>query len=351
MKIANKPLGKEHPVLVIAEIGVNHDGSVDRALELVDVAAKAGADAIKLQIFRAQNLMHDSSAFAAYQQNTCQDAHPSEMLRRYELPKDDLQRVIAYARSKNLLAIATPFSLQDIPLIQQLHLDAVKIASPDLVNLPLLRAAMATHKPLLISTGAATMDEIETTASWMGNRPYALLHCISSYPTPSGDANLCWIEELLSRFHVPVGYSDHTTEVYAGALAVAAGACVIEKHLTYDCAAAGPDHAASADPKMFSEYVRLIRSAEQFRGTRGKHVLPIEQDVRRVSRQSLVLSRDLPAGAIITSDDLTVQRPGIGIPVALIDQVIGRQMDQSAPAGTMLTWNMISSPALSAAVQ
>jgi sialic acid synthase SpsE len=199
-----------------------------------------------------------------------------------------------------------------------------------------------------VSTGAASIDEVERTARWLGEwkAKFALLHCVSAYPTPTDHANLCWISELASRFpHVPIGYSDHTTDHLAGALAAAAGATVIEKHLTYDRDAKGPDHAASADPAHFERYVKLIREADVLRGKPGKRVLDCEQDVRTVSRQSLVLRRDLKEGDVVRDEDLTVQRPGTGLSAALVSSAVGRKAVRAISAGVMLQWDMLSDAA------
>jgi N-acetylneuraminate synthase/N,N'-diacetyllegionaminate synthase len=339
--IGGRSFGPGRPTLVIAEIGVNHDGSADRAIELVHLAGDAGADAIKLQLFRADRLMHGESAFAAYQRERVNDADPIEMLRRFELADAKVERIVAAARSRGLLPLATPFSVEDVDLIERLDLPAIKIASPDLVNLPLLRRAIATSRPLLVSTGAATMDEVLRTRSWLGDADFALLHCISSYPVAAEDAHLAWIGELAAATGVVVGYSDHAADVAAGALAVAAGATIIEKHLTYDRSAAGPDHAASADPDQFAQYVRSIRHSEKLLGTDSKRVLGCEADVRRVSRQSLVLSRAIAPGEPISRNDLTTKRPGTGIPAAEIDAVVGTVARTALPAGTILLWEML----------
>lgn len=345
--IGNRPIGRDHEVLVIAEIGVNHDGSVERALELVAAARESGADAAKLQIFTADRLMHRSSRFAEYQKDRCAEADPVAMLRRYELPRKGLERICAAMRQAGLLPLATPFSPEEVDVIEELDLPAIKIASPDLVNRPLLQRAAKSGKPLLISTGAATMDEIAVTAGWLAEweAPFALLHCVSSYPTPADQANLCWIGELAARFDIPIGYSDHTTEPWAGALAVAAGASLIEKHLTYDRAALGPDHSASSDPAQFAQYTWMIRGARRLRGSVGKHVLDIENDVRQVSRQSLVLRTELRKGQVLCEHHLTVQRPGTGIPAAQVQQAIGRKLRRSLDAGDMLQWDMLSDAA------
>jgi N,N'-diacetyllegionaminate synthase len=343
LTIANRTVSPASPGLVIAEIGVNHDGRLDYALELVAHAHAAGADAVKLQIFNARTLMHASTSFASYQADRCAEATPTEMLQSYELSPGDLQTVVKTIRDYGMLPIATPFSIADIDLIKQLNLPAIKIASPDLVNRPLLRRAAQLGVPLLISTGASTLAEIQSTVAWLTEwtTPFALLHCISSYPTANHDAHLGWITELATRFNLPVGYSDHTTELLAGPLAVAAGAVIIEKHLTYDRSAVGPDHSASFDPAQFKQYVNLIRQAETLRGTPGRRVLDVELDVRKVSRQSLILCRPLTPGQPIRKEDLAIQRPGTGISAADFDKVIGRQLIGATPAGTLLTWDML----------
>jgi N,N'-diacetyllegionaminate synthase len=335
------------PAPVIAEIGVNHDGRLERALELVSIAADCGADAVKLQIFRAERLMHESCGFAQYQQNGVMDVNAAAMLRRYELSDAALNELVCEIRRLEMIPLATPFSPQDVERIEQLNLPAIKIASPDLVNWPLLRRAARANRPLLISTGAASINEISSAVAWLRGwkASFVLLHCVSAYPTRPADANLCWITEMAERFGVAVGFSDHTTEVISGALAVAAGAVVVEKHLTYDCAADGPDHASSCEPDDFAQYIRLIRLAQQMRGTEGKRVLECERDVRTVSRQSLVAARDIPAGHIMMENDLIVQRPGTGIPASALPSIVGRRSGQFIRAGEMLTWRILSDAA------
>lgn len=341
-----KKIGPDERVFVIAEIGVNHDGSVDRANELARHAAAGGADAVKLQIFRANSLMHPSSAFAKYQKDRVTDADPTAMLSRYELSDESIRTIVRAIGELGMVTLATPFSPEDVRLIESLKLPAIKIASPDLVNRVLLHRASRARLPLILSTGAATLDEVAATAEWMAEwkTPAVLMHCVSSYPTPSDQTNLGWIHEL-KQFGLPVGYSDHSTDLLAGALSVTAGACVIEKHLTYDRSAAGPDHSSSADPDQFAQYVCFIRQAESMRGKSGKRVLPIEQDVRLVSRQSLVLRRDLRPGEPITVDDLTVQRPATGIAPAEISATVGRIARSPLAKGTLLQWDMLADAA------
>ncbi|MGA2231300.1 MAG: N-acetylneuraminate synthase family protein [Tepidisphaeraceae bacterium] len=337
-------IGPKSPVLVIAEIGVNHDGSLAKALKLVRAAKKAGADAVKLQLFRADRLMHPSCDFAKYQKQRSSQKSAIEMLRQYELTDDQVRKIAAEVKSAGLWLLATPFSLGDLPLLESLNTPAIKIASPDLVNKPLLHAASKLGLPLLISTGAAEMLEIVLTHAWLASwkAPFALFHCISSYPTRLEDAHLSWIGELRDLFGVPVGFSDHTSETICGALAVAAGARLIEKHLTLDCRAPGPDHAASLDVPAFTEYVRLIRLAEASLGTPGKRVLPAERDVRRVSRQSLVIARPVAKGTVLGEADFTVQRPGTGVLAARIDEFVGKTATRALTPGQMFNPNMIA---------
>lgn len=347
LDIGRRRIGPGLPVMVIAEIGVNHDGSARRAMELVHHAKAAGADAVKLQVYQVDQLMNRSALFARYQADRCQDASAIDMLRRYELRQEDLCAIAAEARGLGLGVIATPFSPANIATLQRMNVDAIKIASPDLVNKPLLCEAARSGGPMLLSTGAATMQEIGRTVRWLSDAraAFALLHCVSSYPAPPGQAHLRWIEELRGSFDVPVGYSDHCPIESAGALAVACGASFLERHLTFDRAAVGPDHAASSDPSQFASYVRQVRAAEAMLGTGGKRVLEIEQDVRAVSRQSLVARDDLAEGRRITPADLIVQRPGTGISAAEVDRVVGRSLRINAPAGTILTWEMFDEAA------
>ena len=345
LQIGARLVGVGHPTLVVAEIGVNHNGQLDRGLQLIDVARRCGADAVKLQVFSADALMHAEQArFAGYQAERVAAESPAEMLRRYELRPLEIAAMVEAIRSSGMIPLATPFSLPDVDVVASLNLPAVKIASPDLVNRPLLCRAAALGVPLLVSTGAATMDEVVQSVAWMRERraEFVLLHCVSAYPTPDEEANLRWIGALAERFAAPVGYSDHTTHPLAGALAVAAGACIVEKHLTYDRHAPGPDHSASADPAQFADYVEQIRLADRMGGGGGKRVLPIERDVRAVSRQSVVLARDLAAGERIVERDVVFQRPGTGIPAAQLATLVGKRVRRTLRAGTLLQWDMLA---------
>jgi len=321
---------------VIAELGVNHDGEAAVAERLVEAAADAGADAVKVQLFDPDRLLSNQARLASYQQGAAED--PGALLSRLALGVEQLRPIAAHARQRGLGFLVTPFSLPDVDDLRALDADAVKIASPDAVNQPLLEACATLGKPLLISTGTCTLEELTPAAMLLRDHAPggALLQCVSSYPTPRREAALGAIRVLRESFGLPIGYSDHTPELDTGALAVAAGAVVLEKHLTHDKAASGPDHAASITADELRHYIRGAREAAAMLGPASKRVLPIEADVAKVSRQSLCLTRDLPAGHALTRDDLTIKRPGTGLPAARISATLGRRLARDVHANDLL---------------
>lgn len=340
MHIGERSIGRVDEPYIIAEIGVNHDGSTQRALQLVQAAKQAGADAVKVQYFEATTLMSRACRLAEYQE-TAGETDPVEMLRGLQLNRNAMAEIVRYAHSLDLHAIVTIFSLEHTSLACDLDWDALKSASPDIINLPLLRALSETGKPLIVSTGAANAEEIAAALAQFG---HIVLHCVSAYPTPDENAQLAGIAALTELAasaaggrEIAVGYSDHTRSIDTGALAVACGAAVLEKHLTWSCTARGPDHAASLDPGQFSQYVDLARRAHSMLGPRGIVIQEIEQDVRTVSRQSITSTRDLKAGATLTRKDLTIKRPGTGLRPYMLNILPGRKLARNVPADTPLT--------------
>lgn len=313
-------------ICIVAEIGVNHDGDLDRAVQLVEAASQCGADVVKFQLFDPRYLLSNQATLADYQKSNETDVF--DMLDRLKLGLDDIHTVRAEARRHNMGIIVTPFSLEDIRTLESLDVDAVKIASPDAVNHPLLERAAALNRPMIVSTGTATLDELTYVVNRLRHHRAGgcLLQCVSSYPTPLEDAGLGGMVAMARYFELPVGYSDHTNQPTTGALAVAAGACVVEKHLTYNRAASGPDHAASFDPNQFANYVHRIRQASVMYGPIDKAICEAEIEVRKLCRQSVCARRDLATGHVLTEADLTVKRPGTGIPAAQFDQVVGRRL-------------------------
>ena len=331
VRIRDRTLEATSPTFVIAEIGVNHDGDVARAVELVEAAAAAGADAVKFQWFEADRLVGDASAIADYQRRAGVQDQKS-MLGSLELGADELARCVEAAHRHDIAAIVTVFSTELVPQAAALGWDAWKTASPDVVHRPLLDALAADGRPMLVSTGAAHLDEIRRTNGWLARSPVAFLHCVSAYPTPEPEASLAGIAAVADATGRPTGYSDHTAEVTTGGLAVAAGAVLLEKHLTWNRSAAGPDHAASIEPDGLAAYVAFVRRARAALGDAGKRVGAIETDVRRVARQSIRAARPLTAGEAITSADLVVKRPGDGIEPWRLDEVVGRTVARDLAA-------------------
>lgn len=361
MQIGNTHIGLDHPPYIIAEIGVNHDGDVERALSLTDAAAEAGADAVKLQFFETDRLMSKAAKLAAYQKNAG-ETDPIAMLRRLELSIDEMARVVDRAHERGIHAIVTVFSTELVEVAETLAWDAYKTASPDIVNLPLLEALEATGRPMIVSTGASTLDEVVRAVGWLNSARdrLALLQCVSSYPAP--EAALGGIRAIADATGLPTGYSDHTHGTHRAAWrAVGAGALMLEKHITYDTRASGPDHAASITPDLMRAYVEQARlgvevrscvdscmkssqptdhaelaerfalspsvagEARKWLGSIAveKRVLDCERDVREVSRQSVVTTRDIDPGETITRDMLTIKRPGTGILAYRLDEVVG----------------------------
>lgn len=344
MRIRNHDISPATPY-VIAEIGVNHDGDVERALALVDVAARVGANAIKMQYFETDRLMSSAAKLAAYQR-AAGETDPVSMLRRLELSLNEMARVVDRAHSLGIHAIVTVFSVELVKAAGQLPWDAFKSASPDIVNQPLLQALAGVGRPMIVSTGAADASEVSRACEWLrGARDrLALLHCVSCYPTDPADAHIAAMAGVRDAAEgvlgsaVPVGYSDHTAGegpgVRTGAVAVMRGAAILEKHLTDDRTRPGPDHVASCDPDAMAAYIWEVRAAARgertlndndavLLGGAAKVVLACEADVRAVSRQSLVATRAIAAGEVISLDDLTIKRPGTGIPPWALDRVVG----------------------------
>lgn len=352
IKIGGVVVQRDGTPLVIAEIGVNHDGDMATARELIRAARQAlggganGGGAVKFQLFSAELLLAREAGLVEYQKSSAKSAH--ELLEGLELTQAQMTELSQLARSLGLAVIITPFSPALVPVAQACGCDAIKLASPDLVNRPLLEAAVATGLPLILSTGAARLEEIERTLTWLDASARArtiLLQCVSSYPTPEEKASLAGIRLLRTEWaDLAIGYSDHTTLTLTGALAVAAGASVLEKHFTLNRASSGPDHAASLEPAELAEYVRLAQLAYRMRGPMDKSILSIETEVRLQTRQSVAAAVEIPAGTVLTSAHLTVKRPGTGLPAAGLRDMVGRKALRDIHGGTLLRLEDLADP-------
>ncbi len=344
VRIGSRGIGPGQLVYAIAEAGVNHNGSAATALRLVDAAKSAGADAVKFQAFSATRLASRHARQAAYQKGSVAAASQAEMLRALELTPAEFARIKSHCDDTGIEFLATPFGVEDLRMLLDLGVRAIKIASPDIINRPLLEAAAGSRLPILLSTGASETAEIDAAYDLLNRQlalPLVLLHCVSTYPVKLEQANLRRIGTLRDRYQCPAGYSDHTQEVATGQLAVAAGACLLEKHFTLDRGQRGPDHAFSLAPADLGEYIRLARQAEVMSGTGRLDLSDVEREVRTVSRCSVTAARDILAGTTSAADMLVIKRPGTGISPWRIGEVIGRVARCDIPADTPITWDML----------
>lgn len=334
---------------VIAEAGVNHNGDPEQALRLADAARAAGADAVKFQTFRAEDVVTQGAPAADYQQRNTGASRQFDMIKALELDEAAHERVARHCADIGIEFFSTPFSLPAVDLLVRLGVRRLKLPSGEITNRPLLEKAAATGLPLLLSTGMATLDEVRSAVGWIqaqwagrGQAPQLLLmHCTSAYPAPAESLNLRAMVTLATTFGLPVGYSDHSLGSEAALGAVALGAQAIEKHFTLDRNLPGPDHRASAEPQEFAALVRSIRTLEAMLGDGVKRPHPIEHNTREVARRSVVTTRALPAGHVLRPEDLALRRPGTGIEPQALAQLSGRRLRQPVAADLPLQWDML----------
>lgn len=334
--IADRVQGDEDP-LVIAEIGVNHDGNVDAAHELVDVAARAGADVVKFQTFTPELLASAGARTAAYQRRSTGEDSQQRMVRALALPEGAWRELVDHCREVGVEFASTAFDRPSLDLIVDLGVPFLKVGSGEMTNLPFLREIAERGLPMVVSTGMSTLAEVEAAMAAAAAAPQiCLLHCVSSYPAPDEDVNLRAIGTLHEHFGVPVGWSDHTVGNLSAMLAVAVGARILEKHITLDTTLPGPDHAASADPAMFESYVADVRRVQTMLGDGVKRPRDAERDVMRVARRAWHAARDLRLGATLRREDLVALRPADGIPPA--EDLVGRTLAADVAAGAPIRW-------------
>ncbi|MDD1668758.1 MAG: N-acetylneuraminate synthase [Methanomicrobiales archaeon] len=345
VRIGERWIGEGEPVFIIAEAGVNHNGDPGMAERLVAAAAEAGADAIKFQSFTTDDLVTGTAAKAAYQRTGAgEETTQHGMLRHLELPKEALPRLFRSAADHGLVFLSSPFDERAVDELEGVGVPAYKIASGELTNTPLLEAMARKGKPAILSTGMAELEEIGEAIRTLregGLSGIILLHCVSMYPAPLAGVNFRVIPALRAAFGLPVGYSDHTLGIIAPPVAVALGACLIEKHLTLDRDLPGPDHRMSLEPREFGEMVRAIRDVESGLGTGVKEIAGGEAELRGLVRRSIVATRPIPAGATLTRAMLTTKRPGTGIPPGSLGSLVGRKARRSIAKDTLLSWDMV----------
>lgn len=338
LRVDTSEIGIDGP-FVIAEAGVNHDGDVDVAHRLIDVAADAGASAVKFQTFVPEALASASAPTAAYQRDRDGADDQRAMLQRLALPTEAWAALQAHARDRGIVFLSTPFDEASADLLDRLGVPAFKVGSGELTNLPFLAALARRGRPLIVSTGMATMVEVAAAVDAIratGERRLALLHCVSSYPAAPADANLAAMATMREAFGLQTGWSDHTPGIELPVAATALGAAIVEKHLTLDRDRHGPDHAMSMEPEAFAAMVAAIRDTARAVGDGDKVPTVAEREIAAVARRSLHWTRDLPAGTTIEAAHLAAQRPGTGLSPARASALIGRTTNRDVTAGSMV---------------
>lgn len=328
IKIHNKFIGRGEPCFIIAEAGVNHNGDIRLAKKLIDVASECKCDAVKFQTFKAEEVVTRNAKRASYQiKNIGGDETQQEMLRKYELNYDDFLELKKYCDEKNIIFLSTPHSMDAIDFLEDL-VPAYKFGSGDLTNIPALEYAAKKGKPMILSTGMATMDEVKEALNAIysqGNKDVVVLHCTTNYPCSFEEVNLRAMQTMEKELNCLVGYSDHTLGIVVPIMAVSMGAVVIEKHFTLDKNLQGPDHKASLEPDELKEMVKAIRNAEKAFGSGIKKATESEKEIMKVVRKSIVARVDIKRGSTITEDMLTIKRPGIGLAPKYFREIIGKK--------------------------
>ena len=337
-------------VIIIAEAGVNHNGNLSMAFELIDAAADAGADYVKFQTFRAETIVSKQAKKAEYQKvNLKSDSDTQfEMLKSLEISFDDHFKLQEYCKERNIGFLSTGFDDESVSFLASMGIDYLKIPSGEITNKPYLKHVASQNKPIILSTGMCTMQEISAALDIIKSEGVPLtdlyvLHCNTEYPTPMGDVNLMAMLDIQKTLGVNVGYSDHTIGIEVPIAAVALGAIVIEKHFTLDKNLPGPDHAASIDPIELKAMVQAIRNIELAISSSGKKE-PSASELKNilVARRSLHLTKNLPKDHILGPDDLIALRPGTGISPMEIEKVIGKKLNKNQPEFTLLKYEDIT---------
>lgn len=348
IEIQGQKIGDKHPVFFIAEAGVNHNGSLELAIKLIDVAAEARANAVKFQTFNAGKLNTKTAPKSSYHIDTTgSDSQQSwyELLKTQELTKENHQQLINHCQKKGIVFLSTPYDEESVDLLEELGVQAFKIASTDTNNLPFIRFVAKKKKPMIISTAMCEMEEVKKAVEAIraeGLKEIIVLQCTGNYPASLEDSHLRVISTYKESLKCLVGYSDHTLEIINPVAAVALGACVYEKHFTLDKSLPGPDHRVSLSPSELNETVLAIRQTEQALGYGKKYTLVSEYENRAKLRKSLVAATEIKKGTILTRDMIAIKRPGTGIPPDKLEDYIGKKILSDVEEDTILNETMFS---------
>ncbi len=334
--------------LIIAEAGVNHNGELEIAKRLIEVASEAGADYVKFQTAKVASSVSKYAPKAEYQKaNTgLADESMLEMVKKFELDKTFHEELIKHCKKCGIRFLSSPFDVESVQLLHDLKIDLIKVPSGEITNLPYLKKVAATGLPVIFSTGMATMEDIEATMNVLlhggvKKENITILHCNTQYPTPYADVNLKAMNTIREKFGVAVGYSDHTLGIEVPIAAVSLGAVVIEKHFTLDRSMPGPDHVASLEPGELKQMVNAIRNIEMAMGNGIKEVTQSESMNRDIARKSIHLARNIVKGTVLTESDIAMKRPGGGISPMEMEKVIGKTVKKNLEEDRMLNWDDI----------
>lgn len=343
VKIGSRRVGEGQPVFIVAEAGMNHNGSVRLAKKLIDLAKDAGADAVKFQMFSADKLVTKTAAKATYQKKVSGETQ-YEMLKKLELSKSEFRTLKRHADKRGIIFLVSPFDEDAADFLGGLGIQAFKVASGEITNLPFLEHTARKNKPIILSTGMSTLGEVKEAVGTIrrsANKKIILLHCVSNYPARLEDSNLRAILTMKKSFGLPVGYSDHTLGITASIAAAALGACLIEKHVTLDKNLPGPDHKCSADPSELRELVQRIREVEKVHGGAEKKPAKSEMEIKLIARKSIVAKTDIGKGTKITKAMLACKRPGDGLAPKFLDKVVGRVAIADIKKDEKILWKKI----------
>ena len=347
IKIGNRIVGEGEPCFIVAEAGVNHNGDIKIAKKLIDAAKEAGADAVKFQTFKAEKLVTKDTDMAEYQkENIGRMETQFDMLKKLELEEDDFFELKKYCDKKGIIFLSTPHSNEwSVDLLEKLGVEAYKIGSGDLTNIPFLEYAAKIGKPIIISTGMANMEEVKEAVETIkntGNDKIVVLHCTTDYPCDLNDVNLRAMEKMRRELGALVGYSDHTVGITTPIAAVSLGAVLIEKHFTLDRNMEGPDHKASIEPHELKRMVEEIRKIEKVMGNWEKKPTAKEIEIIKLMRKSLVSTRKLKRGDVIRREDVVIKRPGTGIEPKYLNDVIGKRVKKDIEKDDVIKWDNIA---------
>lgn len=332
IRIGSREIGQGRPCFVIAEAGINHNGKAELAKKLIDVAVEAGADSVKFQMFKTEKLLSKKVFEGQHiKLEGGEDSSVFDAIKKLELSQEMCRETFDYAKEKGIIFFSSACDSENINFLEKIGVKVFKIASCDITNFPLLKRFAETKKPLIMSTGMSTQEEVEEAVEFLkknGAKEIALLHCLAQYPAEAKESNLKAIKAMEKEFGVPVGFSDHSEGTFIASVAVAAGAKLFEKHFTLDKEMWGFDHKASASPEELKKIVEEIKIVEKSLGSGEKRPTKSEENLLKVMRRSITANSDIKKGTVISEEMLAIKRPGNGLPSKMLPKVIGKKAKQ-----------------------